>query len=482
MSVTIVNSPPAIYPAFSINGNPVLASSTLSADTNMKFVFDLYVQQPSLGTQAGTFTKIHRAKIWKNPNDNLGHYSPNELLCNYVLPVVNPFITSTAQNTSSIRFYKIIYGEDYTTLQPFQSTSNNGGLLQLNFSPALTGVTSGDEVQIRLTNNNFNPSYNGMWTATTDGGGTLTVNCPYGNTPATPEAGYVDRILKLNSTQLSGISVFNATKDYLNYNTNYPSTYMSNGSGSKFLTNHTGSYKIGTNEPATLSFIFSGSNISKYVVKTYDSAGAQVGDFDITVSNSGSKRMDIPVGTWNLSQMSATNNLGGGTMTIFSGNVASYTVTLYNTSTVKSETKTYIVQNNCSKYGKIRFGYVNRVGGAEYFTANKKQTYSQKIRRETYDKVLPYNYTAGDRSRTVINVDIDEVYTVFTDFLTDTENVLIRELKGGYEAFIIDTDNLIKIPIIILTNEFNQRNQVNDKLFNYKITYQMAHDLVTQFN
>jgi hypothetical protein len=486
MSISIVNSPPILYPVYSINGNPVIASSTLTGDTNLKFVFDLYVESPSTGLGIGNYVRVNRTKSYKNPVDYLGHYSPNKILTNYVSPSVNPFIVSQYSNTNSIRFYKIVYGEEFTTSQTFNSTQNTGGFLQLNFT-SLTGVSVGDEVSIKLNNNAFNPQYNNVYTATSVSSTILILNCAYGSVPTSTETGFIDAILHLQAGSISGVSVYNGQKNYLSASTNFVNTFLinsSSGSTGMFLTNYPGEYRIGLNEPATLSFIESGNTLSKVRYITYNSLGVAIGNYTTTLNSvSGSQRKDIPTGTWNLSQIGATNNLTLSFDFIYNRFVYSYSVGLISgSSNVVSELRTYNVYDNSSRYCKVRFAFVHSNGGTEYISANMKQSYTQKIKRETIDKVLPYNYTVGDRSSTIINIDIDEQYTVYTDFLVDAEVYLIKELKNSYEVYILDTDNQKKIPVIITNTEFAGRSRLNNRLFNYRIDYKMAYDVITQYN
>jgi hypothetical protein len=484
MSITIINTPTAIYPAYSINGNPVIASSTLTGDTNLKFVFDLFVENPSTGRGTGSYTKVNRQKIWTNPVDFYGHYNPNPILRTYTTPSANPFIIDEYSNTTGIIFYKITYGEEFTTLQNFTSTQNTFGFLQLNFT-TLTSVSAGDEISVKLNNNVYNPQYNNTWTATSVGANTIVLNCPYGTAPAVPETGYIDKILHLQSS-LTGLSVWCGTKDYLSASTNFVTTFLMNSGNpnSKFLTSYNGEYRIGTNEPATLSFIESGNTLTKVRYNTYNSVGGQIGNFMVGLNSTAmSQRKDIPTGTWNLSHMLATNTITLGFELIYVPSVAYYTVGLISGSTnLVSELKTYRVSDNSTRFCKVRFVFMNKQGGEEYLSATMKQRYGQKIKRETFDKVLPWNYAVGDRSRTVINVDVDETYTVYTDWMLLSENTLVKELFNSSDVFILDIDNQQKIPVVITNTEYPEKNPTNDRLFNYKITYTMAHDIITQFN
>ncbi len=480
--ISIIQYPQILHPVNSVNGIPFIVSSTLTSDTNFHFVFDLYVQSPSLGTTGGTFTKIHRAKTVPSPVDSYGHYSPAELLKNYISYDVYPYITSPTANTNSIRWYNIIYGEYFSTNQSFSATSNNGGFLRITF-PSLSGVSVNDEVQIVMDSGTENSQYSGVWTATGVSSTILDLNCPYGNTPTTTESGYLKTITHLQAN-LSGYAAYNGTKQYIDQGTNFSNRFKMTGTSSQWLTNYnytTQPYRIGNDEAATLSFFQYNNSISHYRVLTYSGA-TNIGDFLIVINSSFSIRKDIPSGSWNLRQITNLNDISGLVENVFVDGITSYSIQLYNGLTPVSKIVNYEVICTNSRFGNIRFCFVNKNGGIDYYSFNMKSILSNKMKREVIDKTILDTYLIGDRGETVIGIDTDSFLEVNSNWVKDNESVLIREMINSPEIYFMSTGEMLLYPVTITNVDFTQKNKINNNLFNYTLKMKYSYPNINQGN
>ena len=101
------------------------------------------------------------------------------------------------------------------------------------------------------------------------------------------------------------------------------------------------------------------------------------------------------------------------------------------------------------------------------------------VNRDTYRKVLGYNYALGDRGSTVLDIDGGYSYKVQSDWINDEESVWLQELISSNEVYVINSDGTAT-PIVLDENSYEIKNSLNDKLFNISISYTLASKLNSQ--
>jgi hypothetical protein len=475
MSITIIQEPKQIFPVYSVNGVNIIAGSTLTGYTNFNYVWDVYTGS----TYTGGLAKVIRVKTTPEPNSKFGIFSPARILENYLSYNFNPFITSTIDCNQSVIFYNVYYGEEYSVNIPFTSITNSGGFVRLNCS-VNSGVTVNDQITVVMDDTTNNPSYQGTFTATTVSSNNITLNQAYGVATTANETGYISKLLHIQSN-VSNKMVYNGVKIYESADTAFQ-TFRLTGSTSQFLTNYKGRYKIGTNEPHTLSIISSGSSYSKYRINTFSSTGSAIGTFDCDFVTSNIERKDIPTGTWNLKTTTNTNLISGLNENIYVPTVARYDITVYMLTTARSETRTFVVECNDSPYGVTRLAFLGLNGQIEYLSFNKISSYGYKVKRTQFTKPLKYNYSVGDRGATVLSTDLDEEVQLNSDWVEEIEVVLFNELFSSPEVYELDIANQRAIPIVLTSTSFEEKTENADRIFNYKLKYKYAVDKLVQRN
>ncbi len=181
----------------------------------------------------------------------------------------------------------------------------------------------------------------------------------------------------------------------------------------------------------------------------------------------------IPSGIWNI------NNLGHGTLININTDI-SYDITLIDASmSFTSESILYIIDKSCNKYNTVRLQFLNRLGGWDYFNFNLLSRKTVNITRNTYKKVLPYNYSIGNRQTTIIDMDGTFNYELNSDWIGDATSTWLEELITSNEIYMIDSNGNAR-PVQMVEGSQEIKKQINDKLFNYTYNFTSSYEINTQ--
>jgi hypothetical protein len=145
-----------------------------------------------------------------------------------------------------------------------------------------------------------------------------------------------------------------------------------------------------------------------------------------------------------------------------------------------------IVEPKCLDYNHIQVSWMNSYGFRDYYTFTKKNEKTVNISRNTYFKEpLNYNGTSletytYDRGETVYSQKIDEIYTATTDFMDDATAQYLQNLFMSPDTRVRFGDSANWFPVTITSNSYTERTYQKDKLFQYEISFRMAHPLKSQ--
>lgn len=473
MAIVITSQPDTLAPVNKELWYNIYDNTYTSSLTNYKYVYKLnYKKEPFATTSysvAGTY------KLPPNP-DNIALFSPHRKLKSYIQPTVNPFIGSYAGIANSLIRYTITYGTEYNPNYTFTSTSNSSGKLAITFaSPNLLSV--GDLITIDKSNKQVNIGYDGTASITqVISSYSYKTDKTYG-VSSTNESGYITNLLRYQATSTE-LDCYNGTRQYTERTTNFSSVYTLDSSGRKFLTNYTGNKKVQLNDYETLSGIL-GTNPSLGLIRiTMYYAGGTQSSVDISLTGNTYKRVDFGVGPANLlSIVSSYPGLSGINTCvyytyqilklIYSGNYIPY-----------SELKTYVIDSTCSPYIKKRVCFLNRTGGYDYFNFTLDSKRSVNVKKEEYNKILPYNYNIGTRGSTVFSTEVEETFTMNTDWISEKECAWLEELITSPDVYILDGTN--KIPIVITDTKYDNKTALRDRIFNLTVNYKLANKMNIQ--
>lgn len=478
---SIIRQPAFLEPAFQ-NTIAFVVDSTNATASNFKYVFDVYTNP----TFAGTYSFRTRVSTYPK-TDATCVFSPHYVLKDQLTYNFTPYTTGYTQATQSLTYYYLALGESYNPQISFADTYFFFGFLALTFSTPVD-LQVGDIIRIDKDDKTVNPQYDGTASVMAiSNNNQLIFTDKLWGVNSVNEGGNIIDVLRFSATS-SKLSSFNGTRQYDEISTNFQTRYELNSGTStrKFLTSFVGEKPVyfKNNEYAvyeTLSFLLGTQSNTNwnglgFKVITYNSSGSQIATYDLPMANTyktGTTRYNGAAGPANLLAYSP------GVNPLMNNNVDKYQIYLYETGTgaTWSETRTYKIKRQCREYELITLAFLNKLGGIDYWHFNLLSKYQSKIKRDIIQKVLKYNYAIGDRGIQVINQDIQEEWTINTDYMSDDEALFIKELVESPEVYYLDGTNML--PVIITSDTYEFKSTLNNILIQYTLTFVKAYDTIS---
>src|SRR3990167_2287511 len=246
------------------------------------------------------------------------------------------------------------------------------------------------------------------------------------------------------------------------------------GVGAKrFLSKAPLSQPIFDDENAWLYLIASTHNDADYMqIKTYDADDVLIQT--VNVDNNlaaGNQFARFSSGTRNLNLISS-GDITLGAQPIITDTVASYTVQLFHLdNTATSETKTYVITDNCSRFASYRVHFLNQLGGFDSFTFNGINKESVEQTRTSYRPVTgtttatTFTYSKSEAEEVTLNVNYRDSVIMESDWIDEDAFTWLEELFTSPEAYIDDTTHGL-LPINLTKTKIDRKNHANDKLLN----------------
>jgi hypothetical protein len=482
ITISVLNTPTALEPIntplwFRVN-------STSSGLTDFKYVFiPQFKYEPFASTG---YTTLGSYKIPPRPGSGDGLFSPHRALKSFIQTQINPYITTLVLSPegASLLDYRLKYGFEYNPNSFFVDTISVSGYMGLTFS-TIQDFVVGDIITINKDNKNYNPQYDGTCSVTSVlNSYSIKTDKAFSSTLLAGESGYITNQFRITGTS-SDLYTWNGTRQYTERTkdfTQYIIGTVSAGTAGKFLTN----YDVNVAKPIrlddyeTLSVILPSSILYPYYVfvSTFRADNTLIGTYGLTFSGGNTyRKVDIPVGPMNLTA------LGIPFSTIGSNIVDNYTVHIRNLqfgfTTTVSEFRKYKIDDSCSIYEKQRVVFLNRLGGYDYFnfTLDSKRTLA--ITRTEYEKILNWNYTIGDRGKSLLAQKAEIKMSMISNWITETDSIWLEELLTSPEVYLLPTTG-DKLPIIITDNSYEVKTYLRSQLFNLVLNYKFGYDLNLQ--
>ena len=93
--------------------------------------------------------------------------------------------------------------------------------------------------------------------------------------------------------------------------------------------------------------------------------------------------------------------------------------------------------------------------------------------------MLNYNYTIGDRGKSLLAQKAEVKMTIVSNWITETDSLFLEELLTSPEVFLL-TSSSNKLPIIITDNTYEVKTYLRNQLFNLVLNYKFGYDLNLQ--
>lgn len=284
-------------------------------------------------------------------------------------------------------------------------------------------------------------------------------------------------------TNSSSGDIFPGALGFLDYKDYSQANYILGGSTKKFLTNAPASQNIFTDENAWLYMIQETSGvISSARVVTKNAAGATIDTINIvnpypdSDADHRNQFLRFGCGTYNLNQIDSSL-LNGASQPIIGSNVASYTISIGSTPTggaIRSETRTFVIKENCSRYDTYRIHFLNKLGGFDSFTFNMIAVETFDIARSLFKKTVgtttatTFSYAKSDKENRELSIEYQDTLRLESDWITETEATWLEELVHSPVVFLDHATHGL-IALNITKSQHTKRRHIVDKTINLQV-------------
>ena len=146
--------------------------------------------------------------------------------------------------------------------------------------------------------------------------------------------------------------------------------------------------------------------------------------------------------------------------------------------------QTFQVDDPCSKFDDVTVSFVNQYGVKDYFTFDRRNTYSQKINRNNYDQILgswsadTFSIDQHGRGRRTFSTEIETNMTLSSYWMSDAESKWLEELFSSPHIQVY-YDGVWE-PAVITSTSYQQKTSVRDGLFQHTLNLQFANNKKVQ--
>lgn len=148
-----------------------------------------------------------------------------------------------------------------------------------------------------------------------------------------------------------------------------------------------------------------------------------------------------------------------------------------------------IDDTNCWGWEPIRFTWINPLGGRDWFTFMKRNTYVQNATRASlyklpgYWSAATYNVQDNQPARygaTVFRMDLTNTWTASTDWLTEAQSAWLREMFASPSVFAYLPGRTQPVAIVIQDATYSVQTIRRENLFQYFVSFVEAIPDTTQ--
>lgn len=260
----------------------------------------------------------------------------------------------------------------------------------------------------------------------------------------------------------------------------------------KFLTSRS-TIDVTTTDKYQLYFLngnTTGTTVYNIVCKSYNSSGTLLQTLEFgTPFSTNNKMQRVCVGPEQLNAMTGGELRYSITTAqpFVSASVSYYTVEAVESGLGKiSETKRFNVVEDCNTHTTYTLMFQNKFGGYDSFAFKSASDKKEMLMRTEYKRRLgawsgtSYNYDYTDRGRAVQNTFVQDGLHLRSDWLTENESAWLSELISSGDVYILDTASASYIPVMITTNNYEQKEYEKDGLFSLEIDIEYSTNRVRQ--
>jgi hypothetical protein len=230
-----------------------------------------------------------------------------------------------------------------------------------------------------------------------------------------------------------------------------------------------------------------GSSIgsTQYIENTVAEGGAVPTTSGSEVDSNAKRLLYFGCGPGNLQAQSATTGARPSNFTDW----YFYTVQATNAGGVSNVSDKYIFINqdgSCKGFKVRRLAWRNSLGCYDYFNFKKKSVQTIEVNRNNYETMLGnfnsdmYSYDSFARGKKTRQVTAVLKETLQTDWITETDAVLLESLIMSTNVSIIDNDDTdYTVPVMVTDTSFVKKTSANDGLIQYTVNIEYANPINT---
>jgi len=139
-----------------------------------------------------------------------------------------------------------------------------------------------------------------------------------------------------------------------------------------------------------------------------------------------------------------------------------------------------IDDTNCWGFEPIRFTWLNNLGGRDWYTFIKRNTFTQNAERQTFFQLQKYwsaaSYSVQDNQpsrwgTTVFNVNLENNWTASTDWITEEQSTWLRGLFASPHVVVYLPGRSQPTQVIITDASYSVQTYAREKLFQYFVSF-----------
>jgi len=138
-----------------------------------------------------------------------------------------------------------------------------------------------------------------------------------------------------------------------------------------------------------------------------------------------------------------------------------------------------IDDTNCWGFQPIRFAWLNNLGGRDWFTFIKRNTFTQQAERSTFYQLPGYwakSYSVQDNQparfgTTVFNVALENSWTASTDWLTEEQSAWLRGMFASPHVIVYLPDRTEPVQVVITDASYSVQTIRRENLFQYFVSF-----------
>jgi len=149
-----------------------------------------------------------------------------------------------------------------------------------------------------------------------------------------------------------------------------------------------------------------------------------------------------------------------------------------------------IIEEACNDFPEIQVSWLNSYGFRDYYSFRKRHDRAVTINRNTYLKDAAnyngtgYNVNIYDRGTTTYSQDLGQEFTAFTNYLTDAEALFLEKLFISADVKVRFNDapdsQYQWVPVTLQNKTYTEKTVRKNQLFQYDITFRIAHNIKSQ--